>query len=196
MMTPMKIYEEKKMIKSLCLSAILMSLLTANEQQNITVEAKEISTTLLKTLGTALKKEIKSHGIVAAAKFCNLNAMDLTQQVTKSNNTISVKRIALKYRNPNNAPLADEQPVLEAMQQLSLSHVTLPKSVVQTTPQGYKYYQPLTINKPICLSCHGTLKKGSELDKFFKSHYPEDRATGFRMGDLRGFIVVTFTKAH
>ena len=47
------------------------------------------------------------------------------------------------------------------------------------------------IERPVCLSCHGP--PGSldpEVTTALKNLYPQDEATGYRMGDLRGAFVV------
>ena len=99
------------------------------------------------------------------------------------------KSITLKPRNPANEAHGDERKVLEALQTLNEAHVKLPAHLVQKTEQGYRYYKPLLINKKVCLKCHGTdiaPKLKAELDK----KYPTDKARGYKMGDLRGAIVV------
>ncbi|MEJ2468546.1 MAG: DUF3365 domain-containing protein [Campylobacterales bacterium] len=108
---------------------------------------------------------------------------------------VSVKRISLKYRNPANAPQDDEKAVLESLQTLKANAVILPKELVEVLGNGtYKYYKPLLINKAACLKCHGDIGKTSELAKAINARYPEDKATGYKMNDLRGAIVVTVKK--
>jgi hypothetical protein len=53
-----------------------------------------------------------------------------------------------------------------------------------------RYMRPLMV-APLCLNCHGpkeTIKP--EVRKVLSDRYPEDQATGFRDGDLRGAISV------
>ena len=42
----------------------------------------------------------------------------------------------------------------------------------------------------VCLNCHGT-KIAPEVSQALAGLYPEDRATGFNEGDIRGAFVVT-----
>ncbi len=37
----------------------------------------------------------------------------------------------------------------------------------------------------LCLACHGS-ELGEPVKAVLAKHYPDDRATGFRVGDLRG----------
>jgi len=41
-----------------------------------------------------------------------------------------------------------------------------------------------------CLKCHGDISKNKELSDFMHEYYPEDKAVGYKMGDLRGAILV------
>ena len=43
---------------------------------------------------------------------------------------------------------------------------------------------------PLCLQCHGEAIAPPVAEKITKL-YPEDKATGFREGDIRGAFVVT-----
>ena len=63
------------------------------------------------------------------------------------------------------------------------------------TERSYKYYKPIFV-MDACTKCHG--KEGETLndEAYAKiaSLYPEDQATGYEVGDLRGMWVVSFTK--
>jgi hypothetical protein len=146
---------------------------------------------LLKTLGGNLKKHMKAGGPADALQFCSTKAAELTAKVDNQlGKNVSVKRVTLKPRNPANEATGDEKAVLEALETLHANHVRLPRHLVEKTQSGYKYYKPLLINKPVCLKCHG-----SNIDPALKAKidktYPTDKATGYKMGDLRGAIVVT-----
>ncbi len=153
------------------------------------------SAELLQTLGSQLKSHMKSGGPVDAANFCAQSAYPLTDSVAKSfEKEVQIKRVSLKYRNPANAPQADEQSVLESFEKLHGEGAALPQEVVKKVDDDtYKYFKPLLINNEVCLKCHGVIENEA-LKKTIQEHYPEDRATGYRMGDLRGAIVVTIKK--
>ncbi|WOE68782.1 DUF3365 domain-containing protein [Hydrogenimonas thermophila] len=149
---------------------------------------------LLKTLGGNMKKHMKSGGPADALNFCALNASKLTAKVDeKLGKNVSVKRITLKPRNPANEAEKDERRVLEALQTLHETGVRLPRHLIQKTDDGYKFYKPLKIAKKVCLKCHGT-NIDPKLEKTIAKFYPTDKATGYKMGDLRGAIVVTIKK--
>ncbi len=166
------------------------------EYESIVKTGNEVSTALMQTLGKNLKQHLKSDGPLGAATFCSTQAFPLTDKVsTQYGKEISLKRISLKERNPANAAQGSEKAILEALQKLQNSGVVLPKYLVERVDDTTaKYYKPLSINKGVCLKCHGDISGNAKLADFMKSSYPNDKATGYKMGDLRGAIVVTIKK--
>jgi len=163
--------------------------------KDVVKTGKESSKLLLKTLGSNMKKKMKAGGAMNALDFCSKEAYNLTEKVNKElKKGVSIKRISLKYRNPANKPEADEMKVLEALTQLKSADVILPKQIVQKVDATtYKYYKPLLINKKVCLKCHGDIQNKKLADAIAKK-YPADKATHYKMGDLRGAVVVTVKK--
>lgn len=165
------------------------------EITTVTETGKAAATTLLKTLGGNLKKQMKANGPVGAVKFCTENAYTLTESVSDSfGQNVSIKRISLKERNPSNAPEGKEKVIMESLQTLHDNGVVMPEYILERVDADtFKYYKPLQINKGVCLKCHGGYideKVAAELKKM----YPTDKATGYVQGDLRGAIVVTIKK--
>ncbi len=149
---------------------------------------------LIKNLGSRLKHEIKANGILSAVRFCNINALTLTEEVNlHQHEGTTIKRISLKERNPANTPSEDEAKALRKMQAL-LDSKKLQGHYLEENEKSYKYYKPLIINKGVCLKCHGDISKNADLAKLIKESYPEDKATGYTMGDLRGAILVEIKK--
>ncbi len=165
------------------------------DNEQVVATGKAAAQKLIQTLGGNLQKEMKAGGPVAAVKFCAEHAFGLTQTVSDElGEGVSVKRVSLKERNPSNRPEADELAVMESLQKLQESGVALPGYLVESVDvETAKFYKPLTINKGVCLKCHGDLAKG-ELADYIAAMYPGDKATGYKMGDLRGAVVVTIKK--
>ena len=179
------------MKKYLLASVLVSSTLLA---QGYMAQGNKISKDLLKELGSNLKKELKSNGAVSALRFCNINAENLTKKIdNKYGKTISVKRISLKPRNHKNKPSKDERVVLKAMENMYSVGVK-PKNVLQMKDDRVVFYKPLIIKKKACLICHSTVNKDSKIAKEINKLYPKDKATGYKMNDLRGAIVVTMPK--
>lgn len=166
------------------------------EMESVVKTGQEVSVDLLKTLGKNLKKHMKAGGPIAAAKFCTTQAYGLTESVDgKYGKDVQVKRISLKDRNPANAAVGKEKVILESLDNLQKNGVVLPPYLVERVNKDtYKFYKPLAINKQVCLKCHGDIGKNQKLSQYLTKTYPNDKATGYSMGDLRGAVVVTIKK--
>ena len=166
-----------------------------DNQKDLIETGHKVSMDLLKTLGKNMKAHMKKEGPIGAAQFCNVQAYPLTDTVSnKYGKDISVKRISLKYRNPANKPEGSEMNIMIALQTLKENGAKLPPYILQDADADtVKYYKPLVITKGVCLKCHGNIE-GSKIGNFMKKNYPEDKATHYKMGDLRGAVVVTIKK--
>lgn len=185
------------------IASLLPLLLLANPYENqdermqdIIKTGQDASQQLLKTLGSNLKKNMKAGGPMQAFTFCNTQAYPLTDGVNEQlDEGVQVKRISLAYRNPANVPQKDEAEILEALNTLQKNRAILPPYIIQKTAKdSYKFYKPLTINKGVCLKCHGDLSQNKKLAALIAKNYPEDKAVGYKMHDLRGAIVVDIKK--
>ncbi|MDA3945284.1 MAG: DUF3365 domain-containing protein, partial [Helicobacteraceae bacterium] len=129
------------------------------ELESVVKTGQEVSATLLKTLGKNLQEKMKAGGTMAAAEFCTTKAYALTASVDNQyGKDVHVKRISLKERNPANQADNDEKVVLESLDSLQNSGVVLPPYLVErVNKETYKFYKPLTINKQVCLKCHGDI---------------------------------------
>ena len=167
-----------------------------DEMNTIVKEGSQAAKALLMTLQNKMKANMKEGGVMGAFTFCSNEAQTLTAAVNeKLPQNVTVKRISLKYRNSADAPQADEQAVLESFQELQDTKKMLPKYLVKKVDaHTYKFYKPLLIGKPVCLMCHGDLKNAPKLKEAIDSKYPNDTAVGYKMGDLRGAVVVTIKK--
>lgn len=189
----------KKIVMTAAVAATLMANPYESQEEelaSVVETGKKASAQLLKTLGGNLKTHMKTEGPLGAAKFCMTNAYPLTDGVSAElGKEVSIKRISLKYRNPANRPEAKEEQIMRSLETLEQQGVILPEYLVERADADtYKFYKPLRINKKVCLKCHGDIADDKELSQFMKNNYPEDKATGYKMGDLRGAIVVTVKK--
>ncbi len=188
----------KKIVAVGLLSASLLVGAVAHEAEDIKKEVIEIgqetSKKLLKTLVPELKKAMKEGGPLKAVEVCSKKALKLTEKVAKEEG-VEIKRTSFKYRNPKNAPDKYEKEALEYFEKELKEKGELPKYYVQKINENeYRYYMPLKI-KGVCLTCHGD---PNHMDKKLlakiKELYPNDKATGYKLGDFRGVIRVTVTK--
>ncbi len=149
----------------------------------------------IKQLGKELKGNLKKYlkqdptGL-QAAYFCSKSAQDLTKKVNaKFPEGVVVRRTALKLRNPENKVDATDIKVMKEMDAAIKAGSFQKKPVVVETDGKTRVYVPLLTQKA-CLKCHGPVEKiDPKVAELIKKKYPQDQATGFKEGDLRGVIV-------
>ena len=156
---------------------------------------ESVSTALIQKLGSELKTQMINNGPVAALGFCNASAQNLTQEISVSSH-YNIKRVSLLDRNPKNRANAQEAAILNGWQETLNASKPLPAYEIRSAGNVDYYYKPLVINNEMCLKCHGNIDMQSELGLAIKAAYPTDRAIGYKMGDLRGMIVVDIPVEH
>jgi hypothetical protein len=63
--------------------------------------------------------------------------------------------------------------------------------VIDEGGQKYLRYMKPLVALPLCINCHGPKENiSADVKTILAEKYPEDRATGFLVGDLRGAISV------
>jgi hypothetical protein len=189
----------RQILKYTAIMAIGSSLLLAAPSAKKDAELKSVikigdrgSKMLLKTLGKNMKQRLTDGGVMKALDFCSNEAFTLTEGVNKKlPNGVRVKRISGKFRSPSNKASEKELAVLASFKKMQELNIILPKHLIEKVDSHtYKYYKPLVIKKKACLLCHGEIKD-IDLKREIASRYPIDKAMGYKMGDLRGAVVVT-----
>ncbi len=108
------------------------------------------------------------------------------KEIAKENG-FRIRHAAVKNRNPKNAATEDELKIIEGLVvDASLKEST--GTVMLGGEEYYRYTAPIYVEKA-CLACHGDKDKRPA---FIKEKYPDDKAYGFKEGDLRGIISVLF----
>lgn len=148
-------------------------------------------------LSTNLARALAEGGLTNALPYCSERAYPLTELVAATNR-VRLQRITHKPRNPTNAPAAGELAVLRGFQ-LALGRGQTPAPVVRATASNtVVVYSPIVITNPLCLQCHGV--PGRDLPPttlaLLQTLYPQDQATGFQLGDLRGAWRVEFDRVN
>ena len=129
---------------------------------------------LMAALTTAL-----AEGAPAAVDACRLQAPAIA--AAQATPTLRVGRTSHRLRNPENTAPAWVQPVLAR-------YVAQPAAAVPVSLPleggGLGYVEPIRL-MPVCVQCHGS-ELESSLAARIRARYPDDQATGFAVGDLRG----------
>lgn len=161
---------------------------------------EEAARQLVVSLKSELQKAMKEGGPLNAVDYCNTKAIPLTREVeSQLSRGMQIKRTSLKVRNPANTPDSLERAILKEMEVQFAQDDTLPNyRLIQQREQKanvYHYFKPMK-TAGLCLSCHGDKGQMSdELVNLLEERYPNDRATGYQEGDLRGVIHVTIPEA-
>ena len=163
----------------------------SNYQEELIIE---IINKTMKNLKNTLQTALKDGNIVEAIKICGSEAQDLTML----NNTekTSIKRISLKYRNPANKPTKKEELILKSFEEKLQSGIEFNDLVFKQTITNYKektftYIKAIPV-KEVCLNCHGD-NVSKKVLKQIKINYPNDKAIGFNLGEIRGAFSVRHT---
>jgi hypothetical protein len=155
-------------------------------------KADTIALAAQKRLIQALSKAIDEGGIPYAIDFCHTNALVIKDSLSGIYGA-EVARISAHYRNPVDKPNAAELEILQAWQQLPEGE-TLEMKIHYAT-QTVTVYKPILIGMPTCLKCHGGAED-MDVDTrvAIQQKYPEDLATGYRLGELRGAWKISFKR--
>ncbi|MGV6808985.1 MAG: Tll0287-like domain-containing protein [bacterium] len=148
-------------------------------------------------LGGSLKGELlkamKEGGPVAAISVCHEKAPAIAQQVSTEKG-VSISRTSLNYRNPENAPIAWQKTVLDDFEARKAKGEDPQKmaysAVVESNGKKEFRFMKAIPTGGVCLNCHGATVQPDVLTKI-KALYPDDKATGYVVGDIRGAFVVT-----
>ena len=154
--------------------------------------ARGISATFADKLKGELVGAMKVDGPVKAIEVCNVAAPAIAADA--SANGWTVARTSLKPRNPKNAPDAWEKRVLEEFdtakstgaEAAKLEHFeVVEKDGVRT----FRFMKAIPVAEP-CLTCHGEAIK-EPVKARLAELYPDDRATGYKLGDIRGAFTLS-----
>lgn len=156
-------------------------------------EARAIVKQFATQLKGALKGAIDAGGFENAIGVCKSEAPEIAQALG-SETGWQVARTALRVRNPDNTPQADERAVLEAFLARAEAGGDLKKMERDWVAESggkasYRYMKAIPLGE-ICASCHGADIE-PKLTAAIRSAYPQDRATGFKVGELRGAFTLT-----
>jgi hypothetical protein len=150
----------------------------------------------IKALGAELKStlqsSIKADGPVKAISVCNEKAPKLAQKVS-TDKGMEVARTSLKVRNELNAPDAWELAVLEQFEQRKakgepVKTIEYSETTTHNGNKVFRYMKAIPADD-VCLMCHGETVAEPLLSEINKL-YPNDQATGFKKGDIRGAFTV------
>ena len=141
-----------------------------------------------------LQAAMKAGGPVGAIGVCQQAAPAIAANLSEESGA-EVRRIALKERNPAAAPERELRDRLEQLAAAPLSADGKPAVMQWTSGSGADarahFMRAIPMKEQPCAACHGTAI-APEVQARLAELYPADKATGFKPGDLRGAILVSW----
>lgn len=178
---------KKQAIFFLVLGGALSGSLHAEDMSALKAEGKGVIKGFFKELKGELMKAKKSGGPIAAVKACNTKAPGIAENASK--NGWEVARTSLKLRNEDNAPDQWELKVLKQFEARKAKGES-PKKIAYAEIVNVNGKRTFRMMKAIptaelCITCHGAKVK-PEIVNTLNKYYPNDKAKGFKVGDIRG----------
>jgi len=182
-----------KLIASLAAAVALSSLPYAAsaadaDPKALTMEARQQVKAFGGNLKKTVKKGMQAGGPTEAIHLCNTKAPGIA--AAHSQGEWAVGRTSLKLRNPDNQPTTWEASVLEDFDKRLAAGEDPKKMEASKLENGQFHYMKAIPTGGLCLSCHG-----GELAEPVKARlaelYPNDKATGYQAGQIRGAFTLT-----
>ncbi len=165
-----------------------------SEIQRRSQESMKVIKSMAEELQGHLKGALAEGNPAKAIEVCNQIAPTVASRLSQENGW-TIRRTTLKTRNANNAPDSWEQQTLKEFAERQAKGESLEKmtkaEVVTNADQKpeFRFMKAIPTAEKPCLMCHGETIK-PELAEKIKTLYPNDSATGFKTGDLRGAFSV------
>jgi hypothetical protein len=154
-------------------------------------EAAKVAARFQQELGAKLQSALAAGGPVGAIEVCFAEAPAIAERVSRESGW-DVRRVGTRVRNPaSGRPDAWEQAQLDAFAR-RLADGERPETVdvyavVDERGLPTERYMKAIVMAPLCVACHGDpTAQPAELRAKLQARYPDDAATGYRAGDLRG----------
>lgn len=136
---------------------------------------------MFKRLSKTLLEAMSQGGPAAAIEVCSKSAPKIARQVGQEFG-VTLGRTSFKLRNSKNVPPDWAVPILE-------NRPTEPRFVDLPDHHTGALF-PISL-KVQCLACHGAQDQiSADVKAQLERIYPDDQATGFKEGDLRGWFWV------
>jgi hypothetical protein len=188
-----------KPVSSAALAILLMLLAPASAEDGCSPEMKAEAAMLIQNyagkLKAALGGAMQARGPEGALEVCNKQAPAIAAAVSQGSGW-SVARTSLKPRNAASAPDAYERKIMEAFNARIAKGEKAADLVSAEVIEGdgvktFRFIKAIPTGD-MCMTCHGdTVDPG--LKQKILALYPDDQATGFKQGDMRGVFTLKKT---
>lgn len=140
------------------------------------------------SLKAALREAMRARGPANAINICSEFAPEVAMAHSEEGWYIS--RVSEKSRNKNDEADSIQLSILEMFGYPETGPPFVSEWRMVSGKKVYFYYKPIYVAE-LCLKCHGPGNKlAPDVAKKLAELYPEDKAVGYAVGDLRGMFVV------
>jgi hypothetical protein len=164
------------------------------DESKLLAEARSVASSVPPKLLSVLVEEIGKGGPEGAIEVCREQAPKMALAASESTGW-KIRRVSLNNRNPKAVPDAWERATLEEFDRRAAAGTnpaTLERGEIVTEggAQSYRYMKALPVQE-LCLGCHGPSDKLSAAVRArLERLYPQDRATGYSVGQIRGAMTI------
>lgn len=151
---------------------------------------RNAATKLQKELESALNFVISESGPVSGIEVCSYMAPEIAKKISIEEN-LTIYRVSLKTRNKDNNPDKWEEKVLKLFEQWKNEGKDIQHLEAYNIENNNLRYMKAIVAQKKCLTCHGQINEiPGEVKETIQRLYPEDEATGYKEGDIRGAFSV------
>lgn len=160
-------------------------------------QGRDLSRQLGEELKAELGRTMEKGGPIGAIPVCRDQAPTIAARLSALSGA-RVGRTALAVRNPRNAPDEFDRAVLEGFARaLEAGGVEGPLEAAFWVNRGgtvERRYLRAIVTDGLCVTCHGA-DIAPDLAAAIAREYPQDKATGFSVGQLRGAFKIVWPAA-
>lgn len=177
------------------LSVIMMLPKVLADTQEVEVQlaaSQDAVQQLASSLQGELMAAMQRGGPMEAIEVCHQRAAVLADEISSATG-VQIGRTSLKLRSSANAPDDWERNVLlqfEAQRAagVAAAELTHYEVVGEGDEKAFRFMRAIP-TAGLCLACHGD-QLSSDIQHALERWYPDDQATGYREGDVRGAFSV------
>ena len=188
---------KKIMTVALLCAMPLSASFAGDDAKKYAAESKAVVKEFFGQLKGELGKSMKAGGPVATIEVCSKTAPEIAKTLSEKHG-MTVARTSLKTRNSSNAPDAWEEAVLKKFEERAAAgenpaNMAFFEIIENDGKKNFRFMKAIgmpPLTKMPCLKCHGeniSPKVIAKLDEL----YPEDKARGYKPGQIRGAFTIT-----
>lgn len=148
--------------------------------------AKTAAEAAFARLSGELSLAVAEGGTASAIDVCSKRATEIASEVAGQHG-VRLVRLSDKPRNPEQEATGRDLAAVRFFRESAARGEELRPRIERSGEGEVVVRMPITLSSPLCLRCHGS---GDEIDAETRAalsgRYPDDRATGYSLYDLRG----------